>query len=196
MKRSPTQEQQRRQQIIDAFIVHVVEKGFHKASMAEMAKTAGLSVGQVYRYFSNKEDIIRAVVEQKTEEYLGIMEDFLEKKDWLARIFEHKHSQEFQIERVLNMEIKAEANRSKALAAIQADADRRLTEHAIQLVRQRYGLDDEADILARVQFLVALTDGLFHRSNDTEEPFTQASHRLFQHMLNELFPDQASSTKA
>ena len=194
MKRSPTQEQ-RRQQIIDAFIVHVVEKGFHRASMAEMAKTAGLSVGQVYRYFSNKEDIIRAVVEQKTEEYLAIMEDFLEKKDWLARIFEQKHSQEFQIERVLNMEIKAEANRSPVLAEIQSDADRRLTEHAIKLVRQRYGLQDEEDILARVQFLVALTNGLFHRSNDTDQPFSQASHRLFQHMLNELFPDQVTSTQ-
>ncbi|WP_417552575.1 TetR/AcrR family transcriptional regulator [Marinomonas fungiae] len=194
MKRSPTQEQ-RRQQIIDAFIVHVVEKGFHRASMAEMAKTAGLSVGQVYRYFSNKEDIIRAVVEQKTEEYLTIMEDFLEKKDWLARIFEQKHSQEFQIERVLNMEIKAEANRSPVLAEIQSDADRRLTEHAIKLVRQRYGLQDEEDILARVQFLVALTNGLFHRSNDTDQPFSQASHRLFQHMLNELFPDQVVSTQ-
>ena len=192
MKRSPTQEQQRRQQIIDAFTLHVVEKGFHKASMAEMAKTAGLSVGQVYRYFSSKEDIIRAVVEQKTEEYLGIMEDFLEKKDWLTRMFEQKHSQEFRRERILNMEIKAEANRSKALAEIQANADHRLTEHAVKLVRQRYALDNEADILARVQFLVALTEGLFHRNNDTDEPFSQASHRLFQHMLNELFPDQMS----
>lgn len=189
MKKPPINEQQRRQQIIDAFIVHVVEKGFHKASMADIAKTAGLSVGQIYRYFAHKESIIRAVVEQKTEEYMGIMEDFLEKRDWLARIFEQKSSEEFRIERILNMEIKAEANRCPTLAKIQADANHRLTEHAIRILRQRYQLDDEADIRARIQFLVALTDGLFHRSSELTGPFSQQSHQLFNHMLNELFPD-------
>lgn len=189
MKKSPATEQ-RRQQIIDAFIVHVVEKGFHKASMAEMAKTAGLSVGQVYRYFAHKEDIIRAVVEQKTEEYLGMMEEFLEKEDWLTRIFEQKNSQAFRIERILNMEIKAEANRSEAIDQIQKDAHQRLTAHATKLVRKRYGLEDEDDILARVQFLVALTDGLFYSGMERDESFSPASHCLFKHMLNELFPDK------
>ncbi|MGB2065554.1 MAG: TetR/AcrR family transcriptional regulator, partial [Marinomonas gallaica] len=107
MKKSPINEQQRRQQIMDAFIVHVVEKGFHKASMADVAKTAELSVGQIYRYFAHKENIIRAVVEHKTEEYMEMMEDFLEKRNWLARVFEQKNSEEFRIERILNMEIKA-----------------------------------------------------------------------------------------
>lgn len=190
MKKSPINEQQRRQQIMDAFIVHVVEKGFHKASMADVAKTAELSVGQIYRYFAHKENIIRAVVEHKTEEYMEMMEDFLEKRNWLARVFEQKNSEEFRIERILNMEIKAEANRSPALAKIQANADRRLTEHAVNIVRQRYALNDEADIQARVRFLVALTDGLFHRSADYAEPFSEPSHRLFEHMLNELFPDE------
>ncbi|MCO4785361.1 TetR/AcrR family transcriptional regulator [Marinomonas atlantica] len=189
MNKPPVNEQQRRQQIIDAFIVHVVEKGFHKASMAEVAKTAELSVGQIYRYFAHKESIIRAVVERKTEEYMEMMEDFIEKKDWLARVFEQKNCEEFRIERILNMEIKAEANRSPALAKIQADADRRLTEHAKNIVRQRYALDEDADIQARIRFLVALTDGLFHRSADYAEPFSQQSHQLFEHMLNELFPD-------
>ncbi|MEC8082798.1 MAG: TetR/AcrR family transcriptional regulator [Pseudomonadota bacterium] len=189
MKKTPVNEQERRQQIMNAFIVHVVEKGFHKASMADVAKTAELSVGQIYRYFAHKEDIIRAVVEQKTEEYLLMMEEFLEKKGWLARMFEPEYEQEFHTERILNMEIKAEANRSAALAKIQYDADHRLTEHAVKLVRQRYALDDEADIRARVQFLVALTDGLFHRRGFFAGPFDAASHQLFQHMLNQLFPD-------
>ena len=103
MKKTPVNEQERRQQIMNAFIVHVVEKGFHKASMADIAKTAELSVGQIYRYFAHKEDIIRAVVEQKTEEYLLMMEEFLEKKGWLARMFEPEHEQEFHTERIGNL---------------------------------------------------------------------------------------------
>lgn len=189
MKKSPINEHERRQVIMDAFIVHVVEKGFHKASMAEVAKTAELSVGQIYRYFANKEEIIRAVVERQTEEYLETMELFLDKRDWLMRMFEQNDEVNLETLRALNMEIKAEANRSQALQAIQAEADQRLTQHAIALIRKRYKLDDEADIFARVQFLVSLTEGMFYRSNYFQAPFTEHSHRLFEHMLNELFPD-------
>lgn len=189
MKKPPVNEQQRRQQIMDAFIVHVVEKGFHKASMAEMAKTAGLSVGQIYRYFAHKEDIIRAVVAQKTEEYIELMEDFLEKRDWLQRHFEEGVDADFHQNRILTMEIKAEANRSPAIAQMQKDADERLHAHAIDIIKRRYALTDEIDIKARVDFLVALTEGLFYRNEMIERPFTNAAYRLYEHMLNELLPD-------
>lgn len=189
MKKPPINEQQRRQQIMDAFIVHVVEKGFHKASMAEMAKTAGLSVGQIYRYFAHKEDIIRAVVEQKTEEYIGLMEDFLEKRDWLQRHFEEGVDADFHRDRVLNMEIKAEANRSSVIAQIQRDADQRLHTHATHIIKRRYALQDDEDIQARVDFLVALTEGLFYRSELIQRPFSNSAYQLYEHMLNELLPD-------
>lgn len=189
MNKPLVNEQQRRQQIMDAFIVHVVEKGFHKASMAEMAKTAGLSVGQIYRYFAHKEDIIRAVVEQKTEEYIGLMEEFLEKRDWLQRHFEEGVDDQFHRDRIVHMEIKAEANRSPAIAQIQKDADCRLHTHAVAIIKRRYALLDEADIKARVDFLVALTEGLFYRVELLERPFSSAAHQLYQHMLNELLPD-------
>jgi AcrR family transcriptional regulator len=42
--------------------------GFHGASMADIAKAAGLSVGQIYRYFENKEAIIAAIVAQDLAE--------------------------------------------------------------------------------------------------------------------------------
>src|SRR3954469_2822283 len=52
----------RRQQILDAACDCVRQAGFHGASMAEIAQAAGLSVGQIYRYFENKEAIIAAIV--------------------------------------------------------------------------------------------------------------------------------------
>ncbi|WP_418138324.1 TetR/AcrR family transcriptional regulator [Marinomonas sp. RS-M-Aa-14] len=55
----PYDSAQRKQCIIDATEQHALTKGFHKASMSEIAKSAGLSVGQIYRYFAHKDDIIR-----------------------------------------------------------------------------------------------------------------------------------------
>lgn len=189
MKQPTTNEQQRRLHILDAFIVHVIEKGFHRSSMADIARTSGLSVGQIYRYFSNKEDMIRVLVEQKTEAYLATMEDFLEKKDWLARHFEHAESEEFRKERLLHMEILAEANRSPSIAAIQEKADERLKAQAVKLIEQRYNLNDQADIAARVEFLIALTEGLLARSDYLQRPFSIQAHALYQRIFNELFPD-------
>src|ERR1700709_1094487 len=52
----------RRQQILEAACDCVRRAGFHGASMAEIAQAAGLSVGQIYRYFENKEAIVAAIV--------------------------------------------------------------------------------------------------------------------------------------
>jgi AcrR family transcriptional regulator len=58
----------RRQQILEAACERVRRSGFHGASMAEIAQASGLSVGQIYRYFANKEAIVAAIVEQDLAE--------------------------------------------------------------------------------------------------------------------------------
>ena len=52
----------RRQKIVDAASVCACRSGFHGSSMAEIAQQAGMSVGQIYRYFDSKEAIIAAIV--------------------------------------------------------------------------------------------------------------------------------------
>ncbi|RZA19278.1 MAG: TetR/AcrR family transcriptional regulator [Lysobacteraceae bacterium] len=47
----------------ECFIAH----GFHAASMASIAETAGMSAGLIYRYFENKNAIILAIVERQLE---------------------------------------------------------------------------------------------------------------------------------
>ena len=54
----------RRQQILEAAGQCFRQSGFHAASMASIAGLAGQSVGQIYRYFANKEAIIAAIVDQ------------------------------------------------------------------------------------------------------------------------------------
>ena len=51
---------QRREQILLAARRCFAEQGFHQTSMDDVIKTAGLSAGAVYSYFSGKDDLVRA----------------------------------------------------------------------------------------------------------------------------------------
>src|SRR5882724_13570626 len=58
----------RRTQILDAAMVCFAKRGFHQASMHDISAEAGISVGLIYRYFENKEDVIRAMADRHKEE--------------------------------------------------------------------------------------------------------------------------------
>jgi AcrR family transcriptional regulator len=60
----------RRLQILDAARGAFRSHGFHAASMAVVAAGAKMSVGQIYRYFDNKEAIVAAIVEEHIEEFM------------------------------------------------------------------------------------------------------------------------------
>ena len=53
--------EQRRQQIIDGAIKVFSAKGFHSATVREIAEEAGLTMGTLYNYINSKEDIIYIV---------------------------------------------------------------------------------------------------------------------------------------
>lgn len=63
---------QRRQQILEAAADCFKKRGFHASGIAEIAKTAQMSVGQIYHYFENKEAIIAAIVERRLGRMLEI----------------------------------------------------------------------------------------------------------------------------
>jgi AcrR family transcriptional regulator len=51
-----------KKRIIDAAIAVFSAKGYAKANIREIAKSAGISVGGVYLYFKNKEDLYRNLI--------------------------------------------------------------------------------------------------------------------------------------
>jgi AcrR family transcriptional regulator len=55
-------EQARRAQIIDCAIDTIAALGFAQASLAQIAKRAGVSTGVILYYFAGKDELIRAVV--------------------------------------------------------------------------------------------------------------------------------------
>jgi len=54
----------RRRQILDVAAGCFARNGFHRTSMQDIVKESGLSAGLIYRYFTGKEDMILAIVEE------------------------------------------------------------------------------------------------------------------------------------
>lgn len=64
----------RRRQVLDAAAQCFRTHGFHGASMAQISRAAGMSVGHIYHYFENKEALIGAIVQNHLESMLAMMD--------------------------------------------------------------------------------------------------------------------------
>lgn len=60
---SSTKVDQRRRLVTEAARKLFIENGFHATGIAQIAKESGIAVGQLYRDFAAKEDIIAAIVD-------------------------------------------------------------------------------------------------------------------------------------
>src|ERR1700687_4738603 len=56
-----------RERILEAAEQCFIKSGFHAASMARIAQTAGISAGLIYRYFDSKGLIVKAIIERHVE---------------------------------------------------------------------------------------------------------------------------------
>jgi AcrR family transcriptional regulator len=63
----------RRQQILDAARRCFMRNGFHETSMQDVFAESGLSSGAVYRYFSSKDDMILAIVEENMTDVMALV---------------------------------------------------------------------------------------------------------------------------
>ena len=159
----------RRQQILDATRACVSAAGFYGASMAEIAKASGLSVGQIYRYFENKDAIIAAVVDQNLAQLRETFSSRREQADsWvqaltmllpdaLERSFSRDHT-------ALALEMLAEGARNPNIAVILQTSDareRRSNAAVLQQIRKPHWSQQEFE--ARIEVLRMLFNGLLIR---------------------------------
>ncbi|MDY0882788.1 TetR/AcrR family transcriptional regulator [Dongia soli] len=161
----------RRQQVLEAALACFRQHGFHGASMSEISKTAGMSVGHIYHYFENKEAIIGAIVEQDISDIATIFEEISREDDILtAMMARADHGVECHTDpdaAALFHEIMAEAARNPKVAAIVRRADEIKRQAIMDLMRKgraARGLPiSTEDLDGRMEILAAIFEGLSAR---------------------------------
>ncbi|ATB41672.1 TetR family transcriptional regulator [Cystobacter fuscus] len=63
----PSNTEERRRQIVQGLLRVMAERGYERASIAEIAKAAELSPGLVHYHFTQKQEVLLALVEQLAE---------------------------------------------------------------------------------------------------------------------------------
>lgn len=166
---APTERAQaRRQQVLDAASDAFRRRGFHAASMAEIAKLAGMSPGHIYNLFENKDEIIAAIVERDCEEIVQRIGELQQEGDVLQSMLRETEKAIDESTEVaaaaLELEVLAEAGRNPRLAAVVHASEALVHTKALGLIRQSLGPAAEAlpesEIQGRALLLAALFNGL------------------------------------
>src|SRR4028119_594187 len=136
-KLDPSAERQTR--ILNAAERCFVRSGFHRTTMQDVAAEAGMSPGNLYRYFDSKDAVVLALAER---DRARIGEDFAALSrpgDLLPalRSIAQKHFAEEPRERaVLCLEIWAEATRNQSFSSMSEAFDRDICDRMCALFRQ------------------------------------------------------------
>lgn len=64
-------QEQTREQLLDAAAIVFARRGYHEASVEEIASEAGFSTGAVYSNFSGKEDLFLALADREVEKQVA-----------------------------------------------------------------------------------------------------------------------------
>jgi AcrR family transcriptional regulator len=75
-----------RRQVLAAALELFSEKGYHNVSMHEIAESAEFAIGTLYKFFKNKEDLYKALMMEKAEEFHRILNGVLSKNDDILTI--------------------------------------------------------------------------------------------------------------
>jgi TetR/AcrR family transcriptional regulator len=74
-----------RAQLLDAAEEVFGRKGFHEATLKEVAELAEFSVGSVYSFFDNKDDLFRQIFVRRGDEFMPALRDALRPQDGTPR---------------------------------------------------------------------------------------------------------------
>jgi TetR/AcrR family transcriptional repressor of uid operon len=125
-KLKPDTQRARREHILDAAERCFARAGFHRTTMHDICKEAGVSPGALYVYFSSKEELIAGIAERDRGKLAGELAELSKSPDLLAalgQLGEHYAVEEPEHKRVLCMEIAVESTRNEAVGEIFRSVD-------------------------------------------------------------------------
>jgi AcrR family transcriptional regulator len=165
--RSEARAEARRRQILDAADGCFRARGFHAATIAEIAAAANLSVGQIYRFFENKEAVVEAITNQHMDELLATIAE-VEARSGAADAIRMLLDRGFQKLRTpgmaaLLLEITAEASRNPRVTAIVREHDRKIREAISGLIVKAQGTNLPEEIDCRAEMVCLIFEGCCSR---------------------------------
>ena len=54
----------------------IYNQGYHQTTLADIAEASGITVGNIYYYFKTKEQIVQAIVEERTVRFLELTQEW------------------------------------------------------------------------------------------------------------------------
>lgn len=151
--------EQRREEILDVARECFAEKGFNATTMAEVARRARMSVGNLYNYFHGKAAIIESLAEREVKK-------LADEGRAAARDAPLAHLRQIALDAMdikrarVTLEIFAEAVHNEQLRQIVARIDNKMRELLAQMYRSYGHETDEARLAARITVDMAVMDGL------------------------------------
>jgi TetR/AcrR family transcriptional repressor of uid operon len=192
----------RRLEILEAAQRCFARAGFHGASMQEICAEAGMSPGNLYRYFPSKEAIIAGICERNrseaAESFLAVdrAPHFFEGLAGLAR---HHLVDRPDEEASLCAEIMAESRRNPDLARMHQDLERDIKARLADMLRralERGEISPAVDLDGTATMLMVLADGLSWRRVSDPEFDAEAALPQVLHMVRCLLTHPSGHGKS
>lgn len=169
-KLDPERYEARRREILEAAIVCFARNGFHQTTTAQICAEAGMSSGNIFHYFANKEAIIEAIVAEDRRETAAYFAGLDVVEDQFGAILGFLDSSlEYAVDETtvrLILEIAAESIRNPAIGAVVTASDAETRAGLAQVVRRaiaRGQIDAGLDPDSTATWIMALVDGVFSR---------------------------------
>jgi TetR/AcrR family transcriptional repressor of uid operon len=160
---------ERRKLILDAAERSFSRAGFHRTTMQDVAAEAGMSPGNLYRYFPSKDALVAGLCERDRVGLANEFAEIRERSDFLAAFKElgRRHFEDAGRDKAkLCLEIWAEATRNPAIASLQTEFDRTFEEQlsaTFEAAKKAGAIHADVDIRAIASIISKLGDGLFVR---------------------------------
>ena len=138
-KLSDIQQEERRARILDAAERCFARTGFHRTTMQDICKDAGISPGALYIWFSSKEALIAGISARNRDEVLASFSALADSQDFaagMAQVMQTCILDQPQHKSVLCLEIGAEATRNPAVAETLARFDETVSAALTELLEK------------------------------------------------------------
>jgi len=191
-----------REKIKIAALREFEKKGYQKASMRSIASGAKLTVGNLYRYFDNKDSLFRIIIQPAFQEIYQFIEEFARikedspskktKKDNFVKIFEEsliKIYGQHRAELIILLNGSKGSQMENAREQIIYSIAERIKKEAFPKMKKEMTVVDGflAEVLA-IGFIegISLVLNKYKDKAKTRKLFTQFTHIYFKNLLDDL----------